>query len=66
MLNAWHLPCLGTLPGTGVFFNKRADRLTLTLSWRNTASTPAERDVMLGRLRAVLLGTENTEPAHVV
>jgi len=66
MLNAWHLPCLGTPPGTGVFCNEHAGRLTLTLSWRNTAITPAERDAMLGRLRADLLGTENTEPAHVV
>jgi len=66
ILNAWHLPCLGTPPKSGVFFNERAGRLTLTLSWRNTAITPAERDVMLGRLQADLLGTENTEPAHVV
>jgi hypothetical protein len=57
--NAYHLPCLGTPPGTGLFFGEHAGRLNITLSWRAGALSDAERRLMTAQLRADLLG----EPA---
>lgn len=54
--NAYHLPCLGTPPGTGIFVGERDDRLNVTLSWREGALDEAERQLMVAQLRADLLG----------
>ena len=54
--NAYHLPCLGTPPGTGIFFGEREDRLNVTLSWREGALDDTERQLMVAQLRADLLG----------
>ncbi len=54
--NAYHLPCLGTPPGTGIFFGERDDRLNVTLSWREGALDDTERQLMVAQLRADLLG----------
>ena len=54
--NAYHLPCLGTPPGTGIFFGERDDRINITLSWREGALDDTERKLMVAQLRADLLG----------
>ena len=56
ILNAYHLPCLGTPPGTGIFFGERGDCLNVTLSWREGALDDVERRLMVAQLRADLLG----------
>jgi hypothetical protein len=58
--NAYHLPCLGAPPGTGLFFSEHGDRLNVTLAWREGVLTDGERQLMMGRLRADLLGPELT------
>ncbi len=54
--NAYHLPCLGTPPGTGIFFGERDDRINVTLSWREGALNDSERQLMIAQLRTDLLG----------
>jgi hypothetical protein len=54
--NAYHLPCLGTPPGTGIFFGEHAGRLNVTISWREGALDDSERELMSAQLRADLLG----------
>lgn len=54
--NAYHLPCLGTPPGTGIFFGEREGRINVTLSWREGALDEPERQLMVSQLRADLLG----------
>ena len=54
--NAYHLPCLGTPPGTGLFFGEHGDRINATLSWREGALDDAERRLLVAQLRADLLG----------
>ena len=54
--NAYHLPCLGTPPGTGIFVGERDDRINVTISWREGALDDSERRLMVAQLRADLLG----------
>lgn len=56
VLNAYHLPCLGTPPGTGIFAGERDDRLNVTVSWREGALSAEEKTLMVAQLRADLLG----------
>ena len=56
VLNAYHLPCLGTPPGTGIFFGEHDGRLNVTLSWRAGALDDTERQLMVQQLREDLLG----------
>ena len=56
VLNAYHLPCLGTPPGTGIFFGERGGRINVTLSWREGALDDEERRLMAAQLREDLLG----------
>ena len=56
VLNAYHLPCLGTPPGTGIFFGERGDCLNVTISWRKGALSEEEKSLMVAQLRADLLG----------
>lgn len=53
--------CLGRPPGTGVFFNERNDKLTLTISWREGCLREEERKLMTARLLEDLLGRKQTE-----
>ena len=62
VINAYHLPCLGTPPGTGIFFGERDERINITLSWREGALDDAERRLMIAQLREDLLG-ETAGPA---
>lgn len=57
--NAWHLPCLGSPPGTGIFFNERNGKLNVVLSWREGCVTDEERSAMLASLMNDLLGGNN-------
>lgn len=54
--NAYHLPCLGTPPGTGIFFGEHGERLNVTLTWRDGALTDEERALMVTQLHDDLLG----------
>ena len=54
--NAYHLPCLGTPPGTGIFFGEHGARLNVTLTWRDGALTDEERALMVTQLHDDLLG----------
>ena len=56
VVNAYHLPCLGTPPGTGIFFGEHGERLNVTLSWRDGALTDEERSLMVAQLHDDLLG----------
>ena len=56
VVNAYHLPCLGTPPRTGIFFGEHGDRLNVTLTWRDGALTDEERALMLTQLHDDLLG----------
>lgn len=56
--NAYHLPCLGTPPGTGIFFGEHGGRLNVTVSWRDGALTDEERSLMVAQLHDDLLGRE--------
>ena len=58
VLNGYHLPCVGTPPGTGLFFSEHGGRLNVTLSWRDGVLTPEERRLMMAGLRDDLLGPE--------
>lgn len=56
VLNAYHLPCLGTPPGTGIFFGEHGDQLNVTLSWREGVLKEDEKRLIFAQLRADLLG----------
>ncbi len=59
--NAWHLPCLGRPPGTGVFFSERNDKLTISISWRDGCLSEEERLLMTQQIMQDLLGAEQPE-----
>lgn len=61
--NAYHLPCLGTPPGTGIFFGEHCERLNVTITWRDGALTDEERAMMVTQLHDDLLGDGNTPAA---
>ncbi|MEA3209637.1 MAG: hypothetical protein QOE70_2694 [Chthoniobacter sp.] len=54
--NGFHLPCLGTPPGTGLFFSERNGRVTITVSWRDGCLTDEERELMMAQTLEDLLG----------
>jgi len=54
--NAYHLPCLATPPGTGLFFCERNGLVNITLTWREGCLTDDERKLMLGQMFADLFG----------
>ena len=59
--NAFHLPCLGTPPGTGVFFNERDGRVTITVTWREGILTDEERRLMAAQVLEDCLGEPRPE-----
>ncbi len=63
VLNAYHLPCLGTPPGTGIFFGEYAGRINVTISYREGALDDTERQLMVRQLREDLLGETRLEAA---
>ncbi len=61
--NAFHLPCLGTPPGTGLFFNERDGRVTITVSWREGCLSDEERRLMAAQALEDCLGEPRPELA---
>ncbi|MGB8170063.1 MAG: hypothetical protein WCF18_21345 [Chthoniobacteraceae bacterium] len=59
--NAFHLPCLGTPPGTGVFFNERDGRVTITVTWREGILADEERRLMAAQVLEDCLGEPRPE-----
>lgn len=59
--NAYHLPCLGAPPGTGIFFGDRDGRLNITFSWREGCLTDDERRLMVGQTLEDLLGEKRPD-----
>ncbi len=55
VINAYHLPCLGTPPGTGIFVGDRDGRINVTISWREGALSNEERELMITQLNEDLL-----------
>lgn len=58
ILDGWHVPSVPQPPGTGLFFSERAGCLSASLCWRRGAISDVEKEVMVRRLRADLLGSE--------
>lgn len=59
--NAFHLPCIGTPPGTGLFFNERDGRVTIAVSWREGCLTDEERRLMAAQALEDCLGEPRPE-----
>lgn len=59
--NAFHLPCLSSPPGTGVFFNERDGRVSIAISWREGCLSDAERRVMVAQTLEDVLGEARPE-----
>ena len=47
VVNAFHIPGIGTPPGTGIFCNEKNGRLVVTMCWHECALDEAERQTML-------------------
>jgi len=61
IVNGFHLPCLGTPPGTGVFFSERDGRVTITVTWREGILTDEERRSWLRRCWRIVSGEPRPE-----
>lgn len=61
IINAFHLPCLGMPPGTGVFFSERDGRVTITVTWREGILTDEERRLMAAQVLEDCLGEPRPE-----
>lgn len=59
--NAFHLPCLATPPGTGIFFSERGGRTTVVFTWRNGCLSDGERRAMVRQTLEDLLGAARPE-----
>ncbi len=59
--NAFHLPCLGTPPGTGLFFSERDGCITITVSWREGCLSDDERRLMAAQALEDCLGEPRPE-----
>ncbi len=59
--NGFHLPCLGTPPGTGVFFSERDGRVTITVTWREGCLSDEERRLMAAQVIEDCLGETRPE-----
>jgi hypothetical protein len=54
--NAYHLPCLATPPGTGLFFCERDGQVNITVTWREGCLSDEERKLMLEQTMEDLFG----------
>jgi hypothetical protein len=54
--NAYHLPCLATPPGTGLFFCERGGQVNITVTWREGCLSDEERRLMLEQTMEDLFG----------
>ena len=64
--NAYHLPCLGAPPGTGLFFCERGGRVNVTLTWREGCLSDDERRLLLGQVFEDLFGEQRPDLLHGV
>lgn len=64
--NAYHLPCLGTPPGTGLFFCERGGRVNITVTWREGCLSDEERGLMLRQTMEDLFGEPREDLLHGV
>jgi hypothetical protein len=64
--NAYHLPCLGAPPGTGLFFSERTGRVNVTLTWREGCLGDEERRLMLDQVFEDLFGEKRPDLLHGV
>ncbi|MEO8353579.1 MAG: hypothetical protein ABI680_17760 [Chthoniobacteraceae bacterium] len=62
--NAFHLPCLGAPPSTGIFFSERGCRTSVTFTWRDGLN-PEERRAWVGQTLEDLLGAPRPEMIDV-
>lgn len=62
--NAYHLPCLATPPGTGLFFCERDGQVNITLTWREGCLSDEERRLMLGQTMEDLFGEPRPDLLH--
>jgi hypothetical protein len=59
--NAYHLPCLATPPGTGLFFCERGGKVNITVTWREGCLSDEERKLMLEQTMEDLFGEPRPE-----
>jgi len=52
--SAFHVPGIGTPPGTGIFCNEKNGRMVVTLCWHEAALDEEERQLLLGSFLADL------------
>jgi hypothetical protein len=59
--NGFHLPCLCTPPGSGIFFSERDGRVSVTFSWREGCLSDAERRLMVAQTLEDAVGEPRPE-----
>jgi hypothetical protein len=59
--NGFHLPCLCTPPGSGIFFSERDGRVSVTFSWRNGCLSDAERRLIVAQTLEDAVGAPRPE-----
>ncbi len=62
--NAYHLPCLGTPPGTGLFFCERGGQVNITVTWREGCLSEEELALLLGQTMEDLFGEPRPDLLH--
>jgi hypothetical protein len=62
--NAYHLPCLATPPGTGLFFCERNGQVNITVTWREGCLSDDERKLMLDQTMEDLFGEPRPDLLH--
>jgi hypothetical protein len=62
--NAYHLPCLATPPGTGLFFCERGGQVNITVTWREGCLSDEERRLMLEQTMEDLFGEPRPDLLH--
>ncbi len=62
--NAYHLPCLATPPGTGLFFSERNGLVNITVTWREGCLSEEERQLMLAQTMEDLFGEPRPDLLH--
>jgi len=64
--NAYHLPCLATPPGTGLFFCERDGQVNITMTWREGCISAEERRLLLEQTMEDLFGKPRPDLLHGV
>ena len=62
--NAYHLPCLATPPGTGIFFCERNGQVNITITWREGCLADEERQLMLEQMMEDFFGEPRPDLLH--